>query len=69
MCCRYGASGDSDGDSGDDPMIAITIAAALTAVPAGPRPTIRNYPVCLQVYGRGGGYISCRYHLDGGNAP
>ena len=42
-------------------MIAITIAAALTAVPARAQTYDPDYPVCLQVYGRGGGYISCRY--------
>jgi hypothetical protein len=39
----------------------ITTAAVLTAVPARAQAYDPDYPVCLRVYGRGGGYISCRY--------
>jgi len=42
-------------------MAMITTAAVLTAVPARAQTYDPDYPVCLQVYGRGGGYISCRY--------
>jgi hypothetical protein len=44
------------------PALAIlTIAAALTATPALAQTYDPNYPVCLQTYGIGGGYIDCSY--------
>jgi hypothetical protein len=39
----------------------LTIAAALTATPAPAQTYDPNYPVCLQTYGIGGGYIDCSY--------
>jgi hypothetical protein len=39
----------------------LTIAAALTATPALAQTYDPNYPVCLQTYGIGGGYIECSY--------
>jgi hypothetical protein len=44
------------------PALAIlTISTVLTAAPARAQTYGTAYPVCLQVYGRGGGYIACRY--------
>jgi hypothetical protein len=44
------------------PALAIlTIAAALTATPALAQTYDPKYPVCLQTYGIGGGYIDCSY--------
>jgi hypothetical protein len=44
------------------PALAIlTIAAALTAMPALAQTYDPKYPVCLQTYGIGGGYIDCSY--------
>jgi hypothetical protein len=44
------------------PALAIlTISTILTAAPARAQTYGTDYPVCLQVYGRGGGYIACRY--------
>jgi len=44
-------------------MRAITglIAAMLAAAPARAQTYDPAYPICLQVYGRQGGYISCGY--------
>ena len=39
----------------------LAIAAALTATPALAQTYDPNYPVCLQTYGIGGGYIDCSY--------
>jgi hypothetical protein len=39
----------------------LTVAAALTATPALAQTYDPNYPVCLQTYGIGGGYIECSY--------
>ena len=39
----------------------LTIAAALTATPALAQTYDPKYPVCLQTYGIGGGYIDCSY--------
>jgi hypothetical protein len=44
------------------PSLAIlTIAAALTAVPARGQTYDPAYPVCLQTYGIDGGHIECGY--------
>ena len=44
------------------PALAIlTISTVLTAAPARAQTYGTDYPICLQVYGRGGGYIACRY--------
>jgi hypothetical protein len=44
------------------PALAIlAIAAVLTATPALAQTYDPNYPVCLQTYGRAGGYIQCAY--------
>jgi len=44
------------------PALAIlTIAAILTAAPARSQTYDPDYPVCLQTYGRSGGYIACGY--------
>jgi hypothetical protein len=44
------------------PALAIlTISTVLTAAPARAQTYGTDYPVCLQVYGRAGGYIACRY--------
>jgi Protein of unknown function (DUF3551) len=44
------------------PSLAIlTIAAALTAVPARGQTYDPAYPVCLQTYGINGNYIACGY--------
>jgi hypothetical protein len=37
------------------------IAAVLTAAPALAQTYDPNYPICLQTYGIGGGYIDCGY--------
>lgn len=37
------------------------IAAILTAAPALAQTYDPNYPICLQTYGIGGGYIDCSY--------
>jgi hypothetical protein len=42
-------------------LASLTIAAALTATPALAQTYDPNYPVCLQTYGIGGGYIECSY--------
>jgi hypothetical protein len=39
----------------------LTTATALTATPALAQTYDPNYPVCLQTYGIGGGYIDCSY--------
>ena len=41
------------------PALAILIATVLTATPARAQTYDPNYPVCLQTYGIGGGYIAC----------
>jgi Protein of unknown function (DUF3551) len=44
------------------PALAIlTFATVLTATPARAQTYGTDYPVCLQVYGIGGGYIACGY--------
>jgi hypothetical protein len=44
------------------PALAIlTIAAVLAALPARGQTYGPNYPVCLQAYVMGGGYIECSY--------
>ena len=44
------------------PSLAIlTIAMVLTAAPARAQTYNPDYPVCLQTYGIGGGYIACGY--------
>jgi hypothetical protein len=44
------------------PALAIlTIAAVLTAPPARGQTYSADYPVCLQAYVMGGGYIECSY--------
>lgn len=44
------------------PALAISIiAAVLTAAPAPAQTYDPKYPVCLQTYGIGGGYIDCSY--------
>jgi hypothetical protein len=44
------------------PALAIlTFATVLTAAPARAQTYDPAYPVCLQVYGIGGGYIECGY--------
>jgi hypothetical protein len=44
------------------PALAIlTFATVLTAAPARAQTYGTDYPVCLQVYGIGGGYIACGY--------
>jgi hypothetical protein len=39
----------------------LTIAIILTAAPLRAQTYDPNYPVCLQTFGRSGGYIACRY--------
>jgi hypothetical protein len=39
----------------------LTIAAVLTATPAPAQTYDPGYPICLQTYGRAGGYIQCAY--------
>jgi Protein of unknown function (DUF3551) len=39
----------------------LTVAAVLTAAPAGAQTYDPAYPVCLHVYSRGGSYYECRY--------
>jgi hypothetical protein len=39
----------------------LTIATVLTAASARAQTYDPNYPVCLQTYGIGGGYIACGY--------
>ena len=39
----------------------LTIATVLTAASARAQTYDPNYPVCLQTYGIGGGYIDCGY--------
>jgi hypothetical protein len=39
----------------------LTFATVLTAAPARAQTYGTDYPVCLQVYGIGGGYIACGY--------
>ena len=39
----------------------LTIASVLTAAPARAQTYNPDYPVCLQTYGRAGGYIACGY--------
>jgi hypothetical protein len=39
----------------------LAIAAVLTATPALAQTYDPNYPICLQTYGRAGGYIQCAY--------
>ena len=44
------------------PVLAIvTIATVLTAAPTRAQTYNPDYPVCLQTYGIGGGYIACGY--------
>ena len=40
---------------------ALTVGLALAAGPAQAQTYDPNYPICLQTYGRDGGYIACRY--------
>jgi Protein of unknown function (DUF3551) len=43
-------------------ILAIVATATVSAAaPARAQTYDPDYPVCLQVYGRGGGYIACRY--------
>jgi hypothetical protein len=42
-------------------LVIFAIAAILAAAPAQAQTYDPDYPVCLQVYGRAGGYIACRY--------
>ena len=39
----------------------LTIATILTAAPAQAQTYDPDYPVCLQTFGRAGGYIACGY--------
>jgi hypothetical protein len=39
----------------------VTIAMTSAAVPARAQTYDPNYPVCMQVYQRGGGYIACGF--------
>jgi hypothetical protein len=39
----------------------LTIATVLTSAPASAQTYNPDYPVCLQTYGIGGGYIACGY--------
>jgi Protein of unknown function (DUF3551) len=43
------------------PLAILAIAAAMTAAPARGQIYDPSYPVCLQTYGIGGGYIACGY--------
>jgi Protein of unknown function (DUF3551) len=43
------------------PLATLTIAAVMTAAPARSQAYDPAYPVCLQTYGIGGGYIGCGY--------
>jgi hypothetical protein len=42
-------------------VLVVTIAAALTPLPARAQTYDPRYPVCLQVYGITGNYIACGY--------
>jgi hypothetical protein len=39
----------------------VAIGTMLTAAPARTQTYDPNYPICLQIYGIGGGYIACGY--------
>jgi len=43
------------------PLAVLTIAAVMTAAPAQGQVYEPAFPVCLQTYGIGGGYIGCGY--------
>jgi hypothetical protein len=43
------------------PVAILTTATVLTAAPVRAQTYDPNYPVCLQTYGIGGGYIECGY--------
>jgi hypothetical protein len=43
------------------PLAVLTIAAVMTAAPARGQIYDPAWPVCLQTYGIGGGYIACGY--------
>jgi hypothetical protein len=43
------------------PLAALMLAGILTAAPARAQTYDPGYPVCLQTYGIGGGYIDCSY--------
>jgi hypothetical protein len=43
------------------PLAILTAAAVMTAAPARAQTYDPAYPICLQVYGIGGGYIACGY--------
>ena len=43
------------------PLAILAIAAVVTAAPAHSQVHDPAYPVCLQTYGIGGGYIGCGY--------
>jgi hypothetical protein len=43
------------------PWTILAIGTMLTAAPARAQTYDPNYPICLQVYGIGGGYIACGY--------
>jgi hypothetical protein len=42
-------------------LAALMVVTVLTAAPAQAQTYNPDYPVCLQTYGRAGGYIDCRY--------
>jgi hypothetical protein len=42
-------------------MVILTAATVLTAIPTQAQTYNPDYPVCLQVYGKEGGYIGCGY--------
>jgi Protein of unknown function (DUF3551) len=43
-------------------LVILTIATVVTASPSEAQTYSPDYPVCLQVYGRNGGYIECAYN-------
>jgi Protein of unknown function (DUF3551) len=56
------ARAESEGRTVRIPALSIlTFATVLTAAPARAQMYGTNYPICLQVYGIGGGYIACGY--------
>lgn len=42
-------------------LAVLATVAVLTATPASAQTYSPDYPVCLQAYGRNGGYIECAY--------
>jgi Protein of unknown function (DUF3551) len=62
LLAQSGVDARQTGSFRPAPSLAILAAATvLTAAPAPAQTYSPDYPVCLQVYGRAGGYIACGY--------